>query len=193
MYGFSLFKLKACDFCDDVFAETADIVVGDAWLNRYLNEGRSLIVTRSEVFNEILINGKKFNKIDLKRLSLLDAIKSQAGGIKHRKKAISYRLFIENFKGKWVPKKRVKASLFNLSLREKMIQHLRIIGREKSFKYFKKFLEDKNYKVFEKKLKFFYGLYLSLYGSLILFPIKVLFTVLGIDFALLSKKIKKKN
>lgn len=25
------FKYKACDFCDDVFAETADIVIGDAW------------------------------------------------------------------------------------------------------------------------------------------------------------------
>lgn len=66
------------------------------------------------------------------------------------KKAISYGLFIENLKGKWVLIKRVKASLFNLSLWEEMIQHLRIIGREKSFKYFKKFIKDKNFKLFEK-------------------------------------------
>ncbi len=31
-WGYGLFKYKACDFCDDVMGETADITIGDAWL-----------------------------------------------------------------------------------------------------------------------------------------------------------------
>lgn len=30
-WGMGAFKYKSCDFCDDVFAETADMVLGDAW------------------------------------------------------------------------------------------------------------------------------------------------------------------
>ena len=37
-YGY--FKYKACDFCDDIFAECADITVGDAWLSRYKKDGK---------------------------------------------------------------------------------------------------------------------------------------------------------
>ena len=31
-WGLGFFKYKACDFCDDVVAETADVSLGDAWL-----------------------------------------------------------------------------------------------------------------------------------------------------------------
>ena len=30
--GLGFFKYKACDYCDDVAGETADITLGDAWL-----------------------------------------------------------------------------------------------------------------------------------------------------------------
>lgn len=30
------FRYKACDFCDDVFTETADVVLGNAWLPNLL-------------------------------------------------------------------------------------------------------------------------------------------------------------
>ena len=48
------FKYKACDFCDDVFAETADVVVGDAWIPKYLTQGNSLVVTRSSLFDSLI-------------------------------------------------------------------------------------------------------------------------------------------
>lgn len=40
---------KACDFCDDVFAETADIALGDAWLPEYVQDGNgtNVVVTRN--------------------------------------------------------------------------------------------------------------------------------------------------
>ena len=37
-WGAGAFKYKACDFCDDVFAETADVVLGDAWLPEYVQD-----------------------------------------------------------------------------------------------------------------------------------------------------------
>ena len=40
--------------CDDVFAETADVVVGDAWIPKYLNQGNSLLVTRSNLVDALI-------------------------------------------------------------------------------------------------------------------------------------------
>lgn len=34
----NLFMLEACEYCDDVFAETADVTVGDAWLADYVKD-----------------------------------------------------------------------------------------------------------------------------------------------------------
>ncbi len=36
------FKYKACDYCDDVFAETADICFGDAWIEPYVSDQAEL-------------------------------------------------------------------------------------------------------------------------------------------------------
>ena len=190
-YGFGLFKFKSCDFCDDVFAETADIVVGDAWLPRYLNEGRSLIVTRSKLLNSILQNAKKENEIDLTKLSLSEAKISQDAGLRHRKKAIAYRLFLEKNKNNWVPIKRIKPSSNKLTIREKLIQLFRIIAREKSTKHFKIFLKDGNYKKFERRLSLYYCFYCSLYGPLIIRPIKLIFAIFGINFGVISRRVKK--
>ncbi|MBK6959457.1 MAG: Coenzyme F420 hydrogenase/dehydrogenase, beta subunit C-terminal domain [Nitrosomonas sp.] len=43
-WGMGLFKPKACDYCDDVFAETADIAVMDGWLPQYAINGRGIQV-----------------------------------------------------------------------------------------------------------------------------------------------------
>lgn len=39
-WGVGLFKLRACDYCDDVFGEVADLCVGDAWLPEYVGDSR---------------------------------------------------------------------------------------------------------------------------------------------------------
>src|SRR5690606_17900611 len=50
MWGTGLFKSHACDFCDDVTTELADISLGDAWIPPYNKEGlgTSVIVTRTK-------------------------------------------------------------------------------------------------------------------------------------------------
>ena len=44
MWGTGMFKANACDFCDDVTSELADISIGDAWISSHINDGRGLIL-----------------------------------------------------------------------------------------------------------------------------------------------------
>jgi len=34
------FKLNACNFCDDIFAELADVVFMDAWIDPYIYDSK---------------------------------------------------------------------------------------------------------------------------------------------------------
>ena len=43
-WGMGIFKLGACDYCDDIVGETADISFGDAWLRRSWPIGRERIL-----------------------------------------------------------------------------------------------------------------------------------------------------
>lgn len=48
-WGAGFFQNSACNFCDDVVAETADISFGDAWVEPYSSDGRgtNVVVVRS--------------------------------------------------------------------------------------------------------------------------------------------------
>ncbi len=58
-WGLGFFKYKACDYCDDVVAETADVVVGDAWLPQYIkdSQGTNVIVVRHPIIQDLLERG----------------------------------------------------------------------------------------------------------------------------------------
>ena len=126
-WGMGLFKPKACDYCDDVFSECADIAVMDAWLPRYINDGRgmSLIVSRDEQIDALLKDDAKKERLNLEDVSLNDLIQSQSGGLRHRRQGLSYRLKIA--KG-WTPTKRVDRSSSHKII-FKLEQYLRILLR----------------------------------------------------------------
>ena len=52
---FDYFKLNPCNYCDDVFAELADVVFMDAWLPKYSKDplGHSLVINRNKAFTFI--------------------------------------------------------------------------------------------------------------------------------------------
>lgn len=106
-WGYGLFKLKGCDFCDDIFAETADIVFGDAWLDRYLDDGlgTNIVVTRTNSAERIMKIIQKKDKNKYVKGKTDDAHNSQMAGIKHRKIGIHHRIKYQKLKS-WVPKKR---------------------------------------------------------------------------------------
>ncbi|MEK9197491.1 Coenzyme F420 hydrogenase/dehydrogenase, beta subunit C-terminal domain [Ureibacillus sp. FSL E2-3493] len=125
-WGTGFFKYNACDFCDDVFGETADIVVGDAWLPEFINDdkGTNIVIVRNELINNMIKKGINDQSLDLKVMSPNEIIKSQTGGIRHKREGLSQRLYNKISNRQWVPKKRVepketsRAEVYNL--REKI-------------------------------------------------------------------------
>src|SRR3546814_19586796 len=60
-WGAGFFQNRACDFCDDVVAETADIAFGDAWVEPYSSDGRgtNVVVVRSSALHAMLREDRK--------------------------------------------------------------------------------------------------------------------------------------
>ncbi len=126
-WGHALFQLKSCDFCDDIFAETADVCFGDAWLPKYKKEwrGTNLVVSRRAEASEIFSDAMKSGAIDGDLLTQDEVIATQAGNFRHRRDGLAYRLHLSKRRGRAVPKKRVSPSRSHLSLARKMIVRLR--------------------------------------------------------------------
>lgn len=110
-WGHGLFKLKACEFCDDVLAETADAVVGDAWLPPYDADprGANVVILRNPDLLSLVETGAADGRIHLDPLSADAVAASQAGGLRHRRDGLAYRLWLTDRTGNWRPKKRVRA------------------------------------------------------------------------------------
>ena len=107
-WDLGFFKYKACDFCDDVFAETADIVMGDAWIEPYSHDwrGTNIVVVRRADLDEMLHLGCTRGEITLERMSVDDAARSQAAGLRHRRDGLAVRLKRLDERCIWRPRKR---------------------------------------------------------------------------------------
>lgn len=142
-WGHGFFKYNACDFCDDVVAETADITIGDAWLPDYVEDylGTNIIISRNKNISQIIEKAHKEGRVKVENLRKEKIIESQAGGFRHRHNGLAYRLYLKDKNKKWRPNKRIESSNQKLNLRRKLIYRARIILRKKSFI---KFLKAKN-------------------------------------------------
>lgn len=140
-----------CDYCDDVLAETADISIGDAWLPEYVKDsyGTNIIIVRNPFLLKIIENNKKELKIN--ELSVRKVYLSQAGGFRHRREGLSYRLFLLDKNNEWRPHKRIKANS-NISSRRKRIYDMRLMLREQSYIGFKKALDNDDFRAFEESM-----------------------------------------
>lgn len=112
-WGVGLFKLKACDICDDVTGETADIIFGDAWLRPYTLDyrGTNVLVCRNRELENILIESQKSGQITLIPESKETIVKSQAANYRHRKEGLISR--IAYFKSKDMPYPVRRSTLFH--------------------------------------------------------------------------------
>ncbi|WP_210479308.1 Coenzyme F420 hydrogenase/dehydrogenase, beta subunit C-terminal domain [Naasia sp. SYSU D00948] len=109
-WGHGMFQLNACNYCDDIFAETADAVFGDAWLPRYVADyrGTNLVITRSPLIDAIIEDGLESGAIVGEALSVDDAAASQAANFRHRRDGLRVRLADDLRAGLPVPRKRVE-------------------------------------------------------------------------------------
>lgn len=106
------FTPNACNYCDDVFSELADVVFMDAWLPEYSKDSRgtNLIIVRSPLIDKLFLDGIKNEEINIENISINKVIQSQAGVIDLKRTQLSYRLYLAKKNGLKVPQKRVEAS-----------------------------------------------------------------------------------
>lgn len=109
-WGHAMFQVNACNYCDDIFAETADVAFGDAWLPEFKTEwqGTNVVVSRHPDIDEILADQ---SAIWSEPLTADQAAATQAGNYRHRRVGLSVRLHDDAAAGLSVPVKRVPASL----------------------------------------------------------------------------------
>lgn len=90
------FTPACCQICDDVFAETADVVFMDAWLLEYVRDGggTSLVLTRSEEAQRHIEQGIKNGEAAIRPIDIEDLIRSQAGVVERKGRQLSYRLWL---------------------------------------------------------------------------------------------------
>ena len=80
-----LFTIQTCNYCDDIFAETADMAVMDAWLPEYKNsdKGETLVITRNAELDSFIKSIPDVQEIGINRV-----LESQSFVIQNKRSAI---------------------------------------------------------------------------------------------------------
>ena len=161
-YGYGFFSYKACEFCDDVIAETADISFGDAWLPRFLDKGTSIVVSRNQELTSILEEAANSGALEGYAVTPAEVYQSQEGGFRHRREGLAIRIKDKRKLGEWVPEKRFES--YHGGFIRRMIYRKRSRMTEKSFEIYKKALEAGGFEKFKKRTKIHIRGYKFLYA-----------------------------
>jgi coenzyme F420-reducing hydrogenase beta subunit len=124
-WGAGFFQNSACNFCDDVVAETADISFGDAWVEPYSSDGRgtNVVVVRSPALHAMVEEAIGGGRLTLQGVDADFIADTQAAGFRQRREGLAYRLT-------WArrgirPVKRVAPSRGGLPWRRRLVYRLR--------------------------------------------------------------------
>ncbi len=103
------FTPGACNYCDDVFAECADVTCMDAWLPEYSKDSRgtSILLIRSPVVAKMVDDGIREKKILLDPIPVDKVVNSQESVIGIKRKHLAHRLSLDQQNKRKVPAKRV--------------------------------------------------------------------------------------
>ncbi|TCN24167.1 Coenzyme F420 hydrogenase/dehydrogenase, beta subunit C-terminal domain [Mesobacillus foraminis] len=146
-WGHGLFKYNACEYCDDVVGETADVTVGDAWLPKYTNDsmGTNVVIVRNPIIQNIIEDNR--DQLFLEEITTQEVYQSQASGFKHRREGLSYRLYLKDVNGESRPNKRVQPSN-DISEKRKRVYEKRIQLYKQSFDAYKEAVKVNDFNVF---------------------------------------------
>lgn len=150
MWGSGMFKCNACDYCDDVTTELADVSLGDAWLPPFNQDGKgtNVIVTRSALAEQLINDGIRSAKLAVQPLQFDTFLSSQQGSYNHRHKALKYRMQKAEKQGAAIPPKRHNQQ--HISLDFKWVQQQRREVRKNSLLFWS---EEPNVMLFDGKMK----------------------------------------
>ncbi|MDQ3277281.1 MAG: Coenzyme F420 hydrogenase/dehydrogenase, beta subunit C-terminal domain, partial [Bacteroidota bacterium] len=93
-WGAGFFMNNACNFCDDVVAETADVSFGDAWVEPYSSDGRgtNVVVVRSTLVDTLVKSAIAEGRLKLDEVDAKFVADTQAAGFRQRREGLAYRL-----------------------------------------------------------------------------------------------------
>jgi coenzyme F420-reducing hydrogenase beta subunit len=93
-WGSGFFQNEACNFCDDVVSETADISFGDAWVEPYSADGRgtNVVIVRSRVLHALVAEAIAARRLSLAPVDAAFLAQTQAAGFRQRREGLAYRL-----------------------------------------------------------------------------------------------------
>jgi len=120
-WGLGYFKPKACDWCDDIVGELADVSSGDAWLPGYVSDpgGNNVVVVRAKVIDEIVREGQKSAVLRFDVKTPNEVQESQEGNYRHRREGLLVRMENAEREGTWYPEKRILCDVSNISIRRR--------------------------------------------------------------------------
>lgn len=181
-WGAGFFMNHACNFCDDVVSETADISFGDAWIEPYSSDykGTNVIIVRSKDLQHLVDEGITSAELNLEIVDSKFIEETQAAGIRQRREGLSFRL--AKMPPKIVLKKRVAPRVKDIPLSRRISYRLRYSISFWSHEIF--FIADKI------KLSFLYVIWAkitgAIYQKIIYHRVMVASVLMGISGALLS-------
>jgi coenzyme F420-reducing hydrogenase beta subunit len=124
-WGAGFFQNSACNWCDDVVGETADLSCGDAWIEPYSSDGRgtNVVVVRSPALRALIDGARGEGRLALDPVDAAFVEQTQAAGLRHRREGLAYRLT-------WAkrgirPLKRVAPSAGGLPVRRRLVYRTR--------------------------------------------------------------------
>jgi coenzyme F420-reducing hydrogenase beta subunit len=154
-WGNRYFAPNACNFCDDVFAECADIVFMDAWLPDFIMDwkGTNIVLVRNEALAAVLNKGMCEKAISLHNaISIEDVIKSQLGVIEYKKERMRLRVKTKERWGDPLARQITTGDNGGFSWIDKQVADVRLLISRKSKKAWLQV--GKRLDTFESKLNF---------------------------------------
>jgi coenzyme F420-reducing hydrogenase beta subunit len=135
-WGSGFFMHPACNFCDDVVAETADVSMGDAWLEPYSSDGRgtNVVVVRAPAIAELISEAIGEGRLTLGPVDEDFVRRTQAAGLRQRREGLAYRLAFASPAIR--PRKRVAPSRA-MPRRRKLIYRMRMATSAWSHRVFR--------------------------------------------------------
>ncbi|MFD2346806.1 Coenzyme F420 hydrogenase/dehydrogenase, beta subunit C-terminal domain [Sinorhizobium terangae] len=136
-WGAGFFQNAACNFCDDVVAETADISFGDAWVEPYASDGRgtNVVVVRSPLLRRLVDRAREEGRLELQEVDSAFVVRTQAAGFRQRREGLAFRL--SRPRQGVTPKKRVAPQRAGLDARRVAIYWLRSFVSAQSHRVFR--------------------------------------------------------
>lgn len=134
IWGQRYFTPRACDFCDDVFAELADACFMDAWLPGYTRDwrGHSIILLRQAELQEMVRAAAANGSATFQSLPIAAVTASQRSVLRSKRGEIRQRIVLAGREGRLVPTKRLSKCNVKLSLVRKRLVHLQSEASRKS-------------------------------------------------------------